>query len=477
MKKILVFLAFLLLITFNIKAIPADSTYFSPFGKIHIYHKSTKPDGVVLFVSGDGGWNLGVVEMAKSFAGMNYLVVGIDILHYLKHLNNTGSACLYPAADFELLSKFVQKKYKVAKYYNPVLIGYSSGATLVYGILAQAPENTFKGAIGLGFCPDIDVNKLFCKGSGLESSFRSDKQGIDLTPSKNLTAPYIALLGMMDKVCDEDVVKSFMARTNKGQIVLLPKVGHGFAVQKNWMPQLKDAFAKISQHYENKSQNTKPNPVTEKAMVRPKELDELPLHITPSVLEASKPMAFIFSGDGGWTGFDQELATNLAKKNVPCIGLDDLHYFWDEKKPDQVVKDLLPIIDYYLKIWHKSNFILMGYSFGADITPFIYNHLPVEMKEKTRSLALLSPSESADFEIHVADMLNMENPSDNYDVINELKKLKNINTLCIFGKEEETIIPQQVKAKNFHYLITSGGHHFDNNFSEIVEEILKKSEP
>jgi type IV secretory pathway VirJ component len=50
------------------------------------------------------------------------------------------------------------------------LVGYSSGATLVYATLAEAPDGLFKGALSLGFCPDLDLKKTVCKGSGIETA-------------------------------------------------------------------------------------------------------------------------------------------------------------------------------------------------------------------------------------------------------------------------------------------------------------------
>ncbi len=126
---------------------------FGRFGKIALYHPSAHPAHVVLFVSGDGGWNLGVVDMARELAALDALVVGVDITYYLKQLESSPERCAYPAADFELLSKYVQKKIGFPQYITPVLIGYSSGATLVYAAIVQAPSNTFQGAISLGFCP------------------------------------------------------------------------------------------------------------------------------------------------------------------------------------------------------------------------------------------------------------------------------------------------------------------------------------
>jgi type IV secretory pathway VirJ component len=92
---------------------------FGRFGKIALYQLSAHPAHVVLFVSGDGGWNLGVVDMARELAALNALVVGVDITYYLKQLERSSEPCVYPAADFELLSKYVQKKLGFPQYITP----------------------------------------------------------------------------------------------------------------------------------------------------------------------------------------------------------------------------------------------------------------------------------------------------------------------------------------------------------------------
>jgi len=72
--------------------------------------------------------------MAKQLAKKGALVAGIDILHYFKVLKKDEEKCYYISADFESLSQFIQKKYEFDNYQIPILAGYSSGATLVYGI-------------------------------------------------------------------------------------------------------------------------------------------------------------------------------------------------------------------------------------------------------------------------------------------------------------------------------------------------------
>jgi len=54
---------------------------YGSFGKPSIYAPSVEQAHVVLFVSGDGGWNPGVIDMARALAGLYALAVGIDITH------------------------------------------------------------------------------------------------------------------------------------------------------------------------------------------------------------------------------------------------------------------------------------------------------------------------------------------------------------------------------------------------------------
>jgi hypothetical protein len=240
-------LVFLVLMVSMVTVTRAEETFleYGRFGKVSLYQGSPQPAHVVLFVSGDGGWNLGVVDMARELATLNALVVGVDIIHFLRELEKTGDSCLNPAADFEMLSTFVQKKLKFPRSIVPLLVGYSSGATLVYAVLAQAPHGTFCGAISLGFCPDLLLTKPLCKGHGLKWEIGPKGKGYIFLPATNLQDPWIALQGTIDQVCDPASTEDYVKKVKGGEIVILPKVGHGFSVPKNWMPQFKKAFLRI----------------------------------------------------------------------------------------------------------------------------------------------------------------------------------------------------------------------------------------
>jgi len=208
------------------------------------------PRDVVLFISGDGGWNLGVIAMARRLAGQGAVVAGIDIRHYLAQLESSSGACVSPADDLQSLSRDLQAKWGIKHPIQPTLVGYSSGATLVYAALVEAPDRSFKGALSIGFCPDLDLKKPLCKGSGIEATLRRNAKGVltgvDLLPAKKLSGPWIALQGEIDQVCPARPTQEFIAKVPGAEVVLLPKVGHGYSVEKNWVPQYEAAYARIT---------------------------------------------------------------------------------------------------------------------------------------------------------------------------------------------------------------------------------------
>lgn len=226
----------------------AETLSYGRFGTINIY-RGEQPRELVLFLSGDGGWNLGVVTMAERLAEMHALVAGIDIRHYLAQLEAAKQACVSPAADFKDLSEHLAEALKFDFKGAPTLAGYSSGATLVYAALIEAPKGAFKGALSLGFCPDLDLKKPLCRGEGIASTPRYDskgvQKGVNFLPAKHLPASWIALQGVLDQVCIAPDTEKFTAQVPGSQYVPLPKVGHGYGVERNWLPEYQAAFRKI----------------------------------------------------------------------------------------------------------------------------------------------------------------------------------------------------------------------------------------
>lgn len=440
----------------NIKIDTGTVTY-GKFGKIAVYMPREKPSSVVLFISGDGGWNSGVVDMARSLVEEGAMVLGIDARHYTYYLNKQSGKCLYPAADFEELSISVQKKYKLATYHKPILAGYSFGAVLIYGILAQAPASTFQGAIALGFCPDINLKRPLCEGTGLTQHVLKPNVSFYLERTEKLTAPFIVLNGTGDLTCPLDATAAFLKGMPKAELIRLEQVGHGFKVQKNWMPQFKSAFHKVAQA-SSFVQMQQPLP------------GDMSLSVVSATQKSDTPLIFMISGDGGWTSFDQSLAEALARKNLTVVGLDAQKYFWNARTPEQTTIDVEKAITHYLQQYQKNKFVLAGYSFGASIVPFIASRLTEKMRPQLNSVVSISPDITADFEIHISDMLGISS-SETYNVIQEEQKIKLHNPICYFGTEEDQETIGKFKKAGIKVIELPGSHHFGNNYTLISEQI------
>ncbi len=440
----------------------ADTLRFGRFGKVFLYREKPQPAHVVLFVSGDGGWNLGVVDMARELAALDALVVGIDIIHYLKQLESSAEKCSYPAADFEALSQFVQKQLNYLNYDTPVLVGYSSGATLVYATLVQAPATTFRGAISLGFCPDLPITKPFCEGTGLEWRAGPKGKGVNFLPAATLEVPWIALQGTIDQVCNPDSTEKYVKQVKLGEIIRLPKVGHGFSVPKNWMPQFKQAFTRL---VANKESEPVPNVAA---------LKDLPLMEVPASGEPGNLMAFHLTGDGGWGVTDKGLSNSLAAQGIPVVGLNALRYFWTKRTPEETAQAVERILRYYLAAWKKEKLILIGYSFGADVLPFIVNRLPDELRAKVQLLVFLSPSTTAQFEFHLSNWLGGAEHKGQFPVEPEIEKLKGMKMLCFYGNEEDDSLCQKLAPSLAKIVKRKGGHRLGGNYAPVAEEILSE---
>src|SRR5436305_276598 len=185
-------------------------------------------------------------RQAGELAGMDGLVDGVDIRHYMKASTANPGKCWDPGTDFADLGKAIEKRFGYTTRVKPVIVGYSSGATIVYAAMMQAPPHTFSGGLSLGFCPDLIVNHPICKGRGLSWTDDAHGKGVDVSPAKGLEDPWIAFQGDIDQICTPEDTRTYLKQVNNRELVWLHKVGHGFSVPKNWMPQFKEGFAKVT---------------------------------------------------------------------------------------------------------------------------------------------------------------------------------------------------------------------------------------
>ena len=378
----------------------------------------------------------------------------------LTRLGKDSGDCLLPDGDLENLSHFLQGYARLPAYFPPLLVGPGLGGTLAYAMLAQAPEDTFGGAISMGFCPELALKKPLCKGEGVHFIQRARGAPLVLLPTPKLRAPWVALQGSDDTVCSPLAVQKFVSQVGGAELVPVPGVDHAGATGPGALTALLAAHQKL----------------TKDLVVAPVAPDsgvaDLPLVPVPSTVP-SDTLAVLLSGDGGWAGIDKQLAAKLAAAGVPVVGLDSLRYFWSARTPDGLAQDLDRVMRSFAVQWKKTRVILIGYSQGADMLPFAVNRLPATSSGLLAHTVLIGPGEKASFEFRLSNWVGKNTAG--LPLMPELQKMTAAKTLCIYGTDDRETLCPKVPAEFVTQVPLAGGHHFDGIYQKLTDQILQRT--
>lgn len=467
------------LLPVDLCAAERDYDYGPPFGHVTLYTPAQAPRSMVLFLSGDGGWHLGVVKMARTLVDAGTAVVGIDVRHYLADIAAHPSPCRYMAADFEALSHRVQRELHLPEYQLPLLYGYSSGATVAYAVLVQSPPGTFGGAVSLGFCPDQQFGGTpLCPGPGVQLSYHPGaKQSFVFDAAPRLADRWIAFQGQSDQTCPPGVVDDFAVHVGNSSVVRLAGVGHGFGVEARWLPQLIETLHTLAPA--TAAPAATPAAAASVAMTpAPAALaaagvDDLPLIEQPSTHgDAILPLVLLLTGDGGWAGLDRGMAAELGARGLPVVGLSTLKYYWKARTPEESARDVARVINHYLAAWKRQRVVLVGYSFGANVLPFIVNRLPPEMRARIAGVALLGLDLNTSFEIRVSGWLPGASIGEQ-PVRPEIDKLTGLRAMCLYGKGETHDPCATFAGETLHAVTVGSGHHFSGAYAQLADTVLQ----
>jgi type IV secretory pathway VirJ component len=119
--------------------------------------------------------------------------------------------------------------------------------------------------------------------------------------------------------------------------------------------------------------------------------------------------------------------------------------------------------------------VLAGYSFGADVLPFLATRLPRDLRERIALIVLIGPSQTAPFEIHVADWIESGARPQELPVGPELEKLHGEHILCTYGSEETESLCPRLPRGLAELDARPGSHHYDGDFDGIAADILARA--
>lgn len=198
----------------------------------------------------------------------------------------------------------------------------------------------------------------------------------------------------------------------------------------------------------------------------------LPLKEVPATGPDSTVLAFMISGDGNWADADKKISAELASRGIAVVGLEARSYL-KQRHPDadMATADAEEILRTYMAKWNRRDIVLIGYSRGADIIPFVANRLPEDLRSRIRDIVLIGPVPNANFEFHYIDLVKNVRRDDDVPLLPEVEKLDWARILCVYGEDEHDtlcrIAPEGLMDLDQH----SGGHRIPDP-AELAKTIL-----
>lgn len=458
----------------------APTTFrYGRFGAVQLFRPSGQTTSVTLLLAGDDGWDATLAALADALVGHGSVVVGIDARRYLQAVDQPGDGCVFMGFDFEDLSHAVQRHLGLRDYMVPVVAGAGSGATLAAIVVEQSPRGTYAGLLSVAFRPGIALRREPCAAPGLAWEARRGSgdslAGLVLQPATRRSAPWVMLQDSSDRRFPLDAARRFAAASAATTLVALrggSGAGNGVgaaagideadAVGAAWLAAQQSLAASAARL----------------APATPGALGDLPLHEVPvpatTTAAASDLFAVLLTGDGGWAGLDQDVAGTLAQAGIPVVALNSLKYFWTRREPEAAARDLQRIVARYGEAWRRHGVLLVGYSFGASVLPFLYRRLPAATRDAVRSVTLLAPERAAQFEFHVSSWLPVGGARGR-PVRPEIEAMGAARVLCIHPLGEGASPCDAARLPRLANVALAGGHHFGGDYQGLAQRILQSS--
>jgi type IV secretory pathway VirJ component len=431
-------------------AVPAPATSppliteteeFGDLGRVEILHAGKATDDLLLLLD-DGGAH----GLAQELARQGHWVAYLPLRHLLDNTTKHRDACIDATTLLDVFSQHVQEKYRFPHYQKPVVIGSGAAAAMAYTITAQAPQRLFATGIGIDFCPLMKLPAPPCRGNGALHWTSPAPGSYRLQPLAAPTTPWVSL--GTGAACADLAQSGFPGASAVAPAELANRIKALVA--------------------------PKPRP-TSAQNIAVDDLGLVELAATPGKTPVADDLfVVLLSGDGGWADIDKDIGEQLSRAGLPVVGWNTLQYFWNRKTPEIASADLQRVLAHYAQAWKKQRVLLIGFSLGADVLPFMVSRLPAPERARIKDIALLSLSHTVDFEFHVSAWLG-SSQGDTHQVAPELKKIGE-PVLCVYGSSDDDTLCKEFRAPNVTTAVLPGDHHYEGDFEAVTKLILKHLE-
>ena len=416
------------------------------FGTVTLMQPAGTPQRSVLLFSDRGGVDAASRTYAQGLAHDGSFVVTVDLDSYLKQLESLADPCSFPAGHVEEMAHWMERHANLPTYQPPYVVGIGAGADFAYAMSVQAPSGTFSGVATLGYDFDFRLPRAFCPADfGVATA--ADGKVFRIAPVQRMPLPWLAqpfaagarvngLLGDIEQTLD--LQRDATASDGATLAIALDRL----------------------------------NAPQSDVVTTDDTLSDLPLTEIAPQGASDHRIAIMLTGDGGWAGLDKGVAAVLSQHGMRVIGLSSLEFFWHKKDAAQITDAVSRIVAHYAARYPDARFVLIGYSFGASLVPVVANRLPEAQRAKISGGVMISPDDTAVFEIHVGDWFGNTAHSDALPLAPEMAHTR-VPLVCVYGSgESDEWCPAAAKLGPMKLVELPGGHHYDGDYDKLGAAIL-----
>ena len=201
----------------------------------------------------------------------------------------------------------------------------------------------------------------------------------------------------------------------------------------------------------------------------------LPIRELPAAHDTGHAFAIVLTGDGPTGGTGKRVAADLAAHGIPSVIWHSLRYYWSPKTPEQASRDLDRLIRHYGTRWGRQRVVLVGFSMGADVLPFLVNRLPDDTRERIGGVALLGLAHDAVFEFRFEQWWGTSS-APRFATRPEVEKLRGLDVLCVWGRGDDKAACAQMATAPLRVVELRGGHHFEGDRPRLLRVVRQMAE-
>jgi type IV secretory pathway VirJ component len=199
-----------------------------------------------------------------------------------------------------------------------------------------------------------------------------------------------------------------------------------------------------------------------------------PIVEVPAPPSSRDDLALVLSGDGGWAGLDRKIAELLSVKNgISVVGFNSLLYFLSRRTPEGTASDVERILRHYSTLWGKQRIVLIGYSFGADVLPFVVSRLPADLSAAVELVVFISLGHSIDFKFGLSDWFGGKSKATEMETVPEVEKLRGMKILCFYGIDDKDKPCASGELDFVTAIPLRGGHGIHGDGEDVVAAIMR----